>query len=272
MSWIRGLNYLPFRGFAAVSTAVGVYVGWQSVFAANDPQKEDAARMKLKYAAVDSPRLQKLTEMDISTAISKEIAAANASVPLKVGSVAVDSPVLGKVTEETTDISTTSEETTSSDSAEALPSSTMPITSSETTDVPTISEETTSSDSAEASPSTMPITSSETTDVPATSEETTSSDSAEASPSSTMPITSSETKDSSDITENATIDDENNKPGPLGFGDCDPYEPQDYYVDPSDPDEDTEVGSSILYSTSCFVCEVYSYFFVVLIYNDSDDD
>ncbi len=216
MSWIKGLHYPPFRGFAVVSTAVGVYVGWR-VFTADSPEKNEAAQMKLKYAAVDSPRVQKLAEMDVSSAISKEIADANASVlSLKVGSVAADPPVLEKVTEETTDVppAATSEETTSSDSAEALPSSTMPTTSSETTDVP-----------------------------PATSEATTSSGSAEgASPPSTMPTTSSETKDSNDIAENATFGDEKDKPEPLGFGDCDPYEPKDYYVDPSDPDEDTEVG------------------------------
>ncbi len=182
MSWTGRLNFLPFHGLTAASTAVCVCAGWQPVFAANSPQKDnDAAQMKLKYAAVDSPRLAKLDGVDIFTAISNETVA---SVALKINSSTLDSPVLANVvTEKTTDNSTTSEE-----------------------------EETAASDNA-----------------------------TEAEASSTIPTTSEEIQDSNSTTESSTAVDDENKPEPLGFGDCDPYEPHDYYVDPSEPDEDTEV-------------------------------
>ncbi len=234
MSWTGRLNFLPIRGLTAASTAVCVCAGWQPVFAANSPQKDnDAAQMKLKYAAVDSPRLAKLDGTDIFTAISKETAA---SASLKINSSTLDSPALANVvTEKTTDNSTTSEEeeTAASDGATEALASTIPTTSEE-------KETAASDDATEASASsTIPTTSEE-------KETAASDDATEASASSTIPTTSEEIKDSNSITESSTAVDDENKPEPLGFGDCDPYEPHDYYVDPSEPDEDTEVIFYIL--------------------------
>ncbi len=274
MSWNGRLRFLQFRGLTAASTAACVCAGWQPALAANSPQKNnDSAQRKLKYAAVDSPRLAQLDDVDIYGAVSKDTTAsvsgwqpalaANspqknidsaqrklkyaavdsprlaqldgvdiygavskdtaASVLLKINSSTLDSPALASVvTEETTDNCTTSEEeegaAASDDATEASTSSTIPTTSEvteETTDNCTTSEE---EEGAAAS-----------------------DDATEASTSSTIPTTSEEIKDSNSTTESITTVDDENKPEPLGFGDCDPYEPQDYYVDPSEPDEDTEV-------------------------------
>ncbi len=279
--------------------------------------------MKLKYSNVDSPRLAKLTEMDISTAISKETATIYASkysaAPLKMDSTAVDSPVLARVTENPTDISTTSKEggaaaTSKEDADGASPVKIKPTEDSDSPrlvvemsdDISTSSKETaatapleikstenssgspqlvkepTETDSSSTASETTaaaslediksvgdsdsphPAKMTETPDISTTSKETESSNVASGvSPSSTVSTTSSEMKGNGKITEN-TIN-ENDKPEPLGFGDCDPYELQDYYVDPSDPDEDTEVEYFIFYSIFFVcVCEVICNVFVLV--------
>ncbi len=204
--------------------------------AANSPQKNnDSAQRKVKYAAVDSPRLAQLDDVDIYGAVSKDTAAsvsgwqpalaANSpqknidSAQRKLKYAAVDSPRLAQL--DGVDIYGAVSKDTAASVLLKINSSTLD------------------------SPALASVVTEETTDNCTTSEEkegaAASDDATEASTSSTIPTTSEEIKDSNSTTESITTIDDENKPEPLGFGDCDPYEPQDYYVDPSEPDEDTEV-------------------------------